>query len=72
MKSPGDGARLVLRGIADGSGRPHDLYIEPGEGQVTLSCPGAFWSFTFSPAQGDVLAPAIQDASDQACQQLTP
>lgn len=72
---PGDGSDgIVLRQVRDGAGRGHDLCLylvmRPGEAslEVSLSCPSAYWSITFTPAQGDVLAPAIKDACDRARQ----
>lgn len=71
MKPRDSGDRFILRQVTDGSGREHDLFVEPRDGKVVLSCPTAFWSITITPSQGDVLGPAIQDASAAARKQVS-
>lgn len=68
MNAPDASAPFVLRRVTDGSGREHDLYVVQSGDGVVLSCPSAFWSVRLNAAQGELLAPAIKDASARARQ----
>lgn len=68
MNAPDASQLFVLPQVLDGSGREHDLFLLLVDGGLVLSCPSAFWSIKLTPDQGDLLAPAITDASAQARQ----